>query len=65
MINLTNQEISENLGKYVIYNGSEYILNAYILRVKGGKRIKQCELQDKNTSRSILIVNTDKLEVKK
>lgn len=58
---MTPQEVKDRLGNTVTWHGTEYILNAYILRKNFDRIYRQAELQDK-TKRSVIIARLEEVE---
>jgi hypothetical protein len=59
---MTGSEVKENIGRKVVFKGSEYYLSAYILRKKDGKFHHQAELADLHHN-TVYIVELEKVEV--
>lgn len=62
------EEVPKQLNRRVRYKNSrhfvdaEYIFTAYILRKSGNKAVRQAELQDIKSQRSVLIVPLEEVE---
>lgn len=61
---MDRNNIRKNLNKYVIYNGTEYIMTACTFRLKdNGSLYCQAELKDKSAN-SVLICRLEDVEEK-